>query len=36
MVKVNWSKCIKVVKFVATVLTTILGTLAVQSCGASL
>ena len=31
--KINWNKVIKVVKFLATVITTIAGTLAVQSCG---
>ena len=32
MVKVNWRTVIKVVKFMATVITSIAGTLAVQSC----
>ena len=31
--KINWNKVIKVVKFLSTVITTIAGTLAVQSCG---
>lgn len=31
--KVNWNKIIKVIKFIATVLTSVLSTLAVQSCG---
>ena len=33
MVRINWNKVVKVVKFLATVVTTIAGTLAVQSCG---
>ena len=32
MIKVNWTKVAKVLKLVATVITTVLGTLAVQSC----
>ena len=32
MIKVNWTKIAKVLKLVATVITTVLGTLAVQSC----
>lgn len=32
MVKVNWRTVIKVLKFLATVITSIAGTLAVQSC----
>ena len=32
MVKVNWTEVAKVLKFFATVITSILGTLAVQSC----
>ena len=32
MVKVNWTKVAKVLKFVATVITSVLGTIAVQSC----
>lgn len=36
MVRINWNKVAKVVKFLATVITTIAGTLAVQSCAASL
>lgn len=32
MIKVNWRTIAKVLKFTATVITTVLGTLAVQSC----
>ena len=32
MIKVNWTRVAKVLKLVATVITTVLGTLAVQSC----
>ena len=32
MIKVNWTKVAKILKLVATVITTVLGTLAVQSC----
>ena len=32
MIKINWSKIAKILKFTATVITTVLGTLAVQSC----
>jgi hypothetical protein len=32
MVKVNWTNVAKVLKFIATVITTVLGTIAVQSC----
>ncbi len=32
MVKVNWNRVAKVLRFVATVITTVLGTIAVQSC----
>jgi hypothetical protein len=32
MIKVNWNHVVKVLKVVATVITTVLGTLAVQSC----
>jgi hypothetical protein len=32
MIKINWSTVIKVLKFLATVITSIAGTLAVQSC----
>lgn len=32
MIKVNWNKIAKVLKFVATVITSVLGTIAVQSC----
>jgi len=30
--KINWNNVIKVIKFLATVITSIAGTLAVQSC----
>ena len=36
MIKINWSTIAKVLKFVATVITSVLGTIAVQSCGPSL
>jgi len=32
MIKVNWNTIIKVLKFIATVITSVLGTMAVQSC----
>ncbi len=32
MIKINWNNVAKVLKFLATVITTILGTIAVQSC----
>ena len=32
MIKVNWTKVARVLKFIATVITSILGTIAVQSC----
>lgn len=32
MIKVNWTTIAKVLKFVATVITSVLGTIAVQSC----
>ena len=32
MIRVNWSTVIKVLKFIATVITSVLGTMAVQSC----
>ena len=32
MIKVNWTKIVKVLKLAATIITTVLGTLAVQSC----
>ncbi len=32
MIRVNWTKVAKVLKFVATVITTIVGTMAIQSC----
>jgi hypothetical protein len=30
--KVNWTKVAKVLKFIATVITSVLGSIAVQSC----
>ena len=33
MIKINWRTVAKVLKFTATVITTALGTIAVQSCG---
>ena len=32
MIKVNWTNVAKVLKFIATVITAVLGTIAVQSC----
>lgn len=32
MIKVNWNKVLKVAKYIATIITTVAGTLAVQSC----
>lgn len=32
MIKVNWNTIVKVLKFIATVITSVLGTIAVQSC----
>jgi hypothetical protein len=32
MIKLNYAKIIKIVKFFATVITSVAGTLAVQSC----
>ena len=32
MIKINWSTIVKVLKFIATVITSVAGTLAVQSC----
>ena len=32
MTKINWTVVAKVLKFIATVITSVLGTLAVQSC----
>lgn len=32
MVRIKWTTVVKVLKFVATVITTVLGTVAVQSC----
>ena len=36
MIRVNWTKIAKVLKFLATVITTVAGTLAVQSCAPNL
>ena len=33
MIRVKWTTVAKVLKLVATIITTIVGTLAVQSCG---
>ena len=33
MIKVNWNRVAKWLRFAATVITTVLGTIAVQSCG---
>lgn len=32
MIKLNYSKILKIIKFLATVITSVAGTLAVQSC----
>ena len=32
MIKVNWTTVAKVLKFIATVITSVLGTVAIQSC----
>ena len=32
MLKINWTNVAKVLKFIATVITSVLGTIAVQSC----
>ena len=32
MIKINWNTVIKVLKFIATVITSVAGTLAVQGC----
>jgi hypothetical protein len=32
MIKANWNTIVKVLKFIATVITSVLGTIAVQSC----
>ena len=32
MIKVNWNTIAKVLKFLATVITSVAGTIAVQSC----
>ena len=32
MIRINWNKVVKVLKIAATVITTILGTIAVQGC----
>ncbi len=31
-IKINWAKVAKILKFAATVITTIVGTMAIQSC----
>ena len=36
MVRINWTKAWKILKFLGTVITTIAGTLAVQSCGVAM
>lgn len=36
MIRVNWTKIAKILKFLATVITTVAGTLAVQSCAPSI
>jgi hypothetical protein len=36
MIRVNWTKIAKVLRFLATVITTVAGTLAVQSCAPNL
>ena len=36
MIKLNWSTIAKVLKFIATVITSVLGTMAVQSCAPQL
>lgn len=36
MIKINWSTIVKVLKFMATVITSVLGTIAVQSCAPTL
>ena len=33
MIKLNWNTIAKVLKYIATVITSVLGTMAVQSCG---
>lgn len=30
--KINWQQVAKVLKYIATIITTVLGTIAVQSC----
>ena len=35
MIKVNWTNVAKVLKFIATVITSVVGTIAVQSCSSS-
>ena len=32
MIKINWTTIAKVLKFIATVITSVLGTIAVQGC----
>jgi len=36
MIKVNWNNVAKVLKFLATVITSVAGTIAVQSCSPNL
>jgi hypothetical protein len=36
MKKISWTKVAQVLKFIATVITSVLGTMAVQSCAPSL
>ena len=36
MKKISWTKVAQVLKFIATVITSVLGTIAVQSCAPSL
>jgi len=35
MIKVNWTNVAKVLKFIATVITSVVGTIAVQSCSST-
>ena len=32
MIRINWNKEVKVLKITATIITTVIGTIAVQSC----
>ena len=36
MIKVNWNTVVKILQFTATVITSVLGTIAVQSCSPTL